>query len=177
MRNFTTQKMTIKRAVEHFAFKFKNVWKPTKPDIDALTTIMEFVEDKHKRQLNDHHLFAKLYVMVYAQYLERYKATIFDDIPKKELHKLLDRPLSFFIELFTQRLNESELYSLFDELNIDMNHPALKTDEAKSKENVKIENALNDKENLKRFTGQIWDTETVTENLELQINNVINKFR
>ena len=167
--------MTIKRAIEHFSFKFKNVWKPTQPDVEALNTIIEFVEAKHKKQIQDYQLFAKLYIMVYAQYLERYKTTIFDEIPKKELHKLLDRPLDFFLELFTQRLNESELYSLFDELYINMDHPILKSDELKNKETNKLQNALNDKENLRKFTGQIWCKEEVTENLELQINNVINK--
>ena len=172
--------MTITKAVNHFGFKLSpknNIWKATQTDADALYTIMDFVEDQHQKQLNDHHLFAKLYIMVYAQYLEKFKATIFDDIPKKELHKLLDKPLDYFIDLFTQRLNESELYSLFDELNIDMSHPALKSETLKDKETQKLQNALNDKDNLNKFTGQIWDREVVIENLELQINNVINLVR
>ena len=44
----------------------------------------------------------------------------------------------------------------------------------RTKETNKLQNALNDKENLRKFTGQIWNKEEVTENLELQINNVIN---
>lgn len=167
--------MTIKKAIDHFNFKFDKVWKPTQYDVDALITIIEFVEDKHKKQIQDYHLFAKLYIVVYAQYLDRYKTTVFDDIPKKELNKLLDKPLDFFLNLFTQRLNESELYSLFDELNINMDHPALKSDKIKDKETNKLHNALNDKENIKRFRGEIWKKEVVQEKLELDINNLINK--
>ena len=168
--------MTIKSAVDHFIWKFKNVWKPGEKDVQALTAIIKFVEDNHKKQIQDYHLFAKLYIMVYAQYLERYKTTIFDDIPRKELHKLLNTPLDNFIQRFTDRLNESELYALFDELGIKSEHPATKTIECKEEENKALKNALNGKNNKNRFCGQIWDIETVKENIELQINNVINEF-
>ena len=147
--------MTIKKAIEHFGFKLnpKNkIWKATKKDIDALDFIMGFVEDKHKQQLRDNELFAKMYIMVYAQYLERYKTTIFDDIPRKELHKLLARPLNEFIQRFTDRLNESELYALFDELEIKLEHPATKTIPTKEKENNTLKNALNNKNNKDRFS-------------------------
>lgn len=166
--------MTIKKAVDHFIWKFKNKWTPTQPDAEALNTIMSFVEEKHQKQIQDYHLFAKLYIMVYAQYLEKYKTTIFDDVPRKEINKLLSLPTEEFIQRLTKRLNESELYSLFDEINVKLEHPALKTDDCKEKENKSIENALKDKNNLDRFCGVVWDYETVKENIELQINNVIN---
>ena len=169
--------MTIRNAIDHFTYKFKNVWKPTSPDIDALNTIIKFVQDKHKRQINDYQLFAKLYVMVYAQYLERYKTTIFDDIPRKELHKLLDTPLEAFIQRFTDRLNESERYSLFDDLKITDEHPATKSQELKDKETDVLEHAIKNKDNLDRYNAAVWDYDTVKENIELQINNVINAFK
>lgn len=169
--------MTIKKAVEHFLWKFKNSWNPTQQDVDALNTIISFVTDKHKQQIQDYHLFAKLYIMVYAQYLERYKTTIFDDIPRKELNKLLDRPIEDFIHRFTDRLNESELYSLFDDLGVKLEHPATKLIQDKEKENKALKTALNNKNNKERFCGQIWDYEIVKENLELQINNIINLLK
>ncbi|MCP4984899.1 MAG: hypothetical protein GY928_02180 [Colwellia sp.] len=167
--------MTIKNAVDHFSWKMKNKRgsTPSPSDKLAMNTIMEFVEDKHKKQINDYHLFAKLYITVYAQYLEKYKTTIFDDIPRKELHKLLDRPVSDFVQRFTDRLNESELYSLFEELNINMDH-ASKTKEA---EIDVLEKSLKDEENLDKFTGKVWTFDTVKEQIELQINNVINAFK
>ena len=166
--------MTIKKAVEHFIWKFKNSWNPTEKDVEALNAVIEFVESKHKKQIQDFHLFAKLYIMVYAQYLERYKATIFDDIPRKELHKLLDRPTEDFIKRFTDRLNESELYILFDGIGVKLEHPNTKTTQTKGKENKALKNALNDENNKERFCGKVWEYETVKENIELQINNVIN---
>jgi hypothetical protein len=168
--------MTIKKAVEHFVFKFKNVWSPTKPDVDALNTIMNFVKNKHELQLQNNELFAKLYVMVYAQFLERYNATVFDDIPVKELNRYLDTSLERIIQRFTQKLNDSELYSLFEDIGIEDKHPALKKQQEKNKETELLKNAIKDKNNLDKLTGSVWDYETVKENLELQINNTLNLF-
>lgn len=167
--------MTIKKAVDHFIFKFNKVWKTTPTDIESLKTIMKFVEEKHKKQIQDYHLFAKLYIMVYAQFLEKYKTTIFDDVPAKELSKYLNYPIDIIIERFTDKLNESELYSLFDELNIKMSHPALKNESEKKQETDVLEKALKIPENFEKFTGQIWSNELVKENLILQINNTINQ--
>jgi hypothetical protein len=169
--------MTIRKAVERLVWRFSNGWNVNQLDADALNMIQKFVEDKHKKQIQDYHLFAKLYIMVYAQYLERYKTTIFDDIPRKELHKLLDLPVDNFIQRLTQRLNESELYSLFNDLDIELTHPATKSIQCKAKELNALTTALNDSNNKEKFCGEIWDYETVKENIELQINNVINKFK
>lgn len=169
--------MTIKKAVDHFVFKFNTVWKVTEHDIKALETIMEFVEDKHKKQFNDYQLFAKLYVMVYAQFLERYNTTVFDEIPQKELHRYLEQPLERIIQRFTDKLNDSELYSLFKEIGVDMKHPALVSQAQSDKDTSKIQKAIESKDNFERFTGQVWDYETVKQSLVSQINNVINTIK
>lgn len=169
--------MTIKRAVDQIIFKFNKIWETTDTDLEALKTIMQFVEDKHKKQYQDYHLFAKLYIMVYAQFLDKYKTTFFDDIPKKELGKYLDQPLENIIQRFTDKLNESELYELFNEVGIEEKHPALKTLNQKNHETELLKKSLKEEGNLERLTGQIWDYETVSENLELQINNTINTFK
>lgn len=166
--------LTIKKALERFTWRFKNTWKPNEEDIKAYNTIATFVKDKHKQQIQDYHLFAKLYVMVYYQFLEKYKTTVFDDIPRKELLKMLDKPLEDFIHRFTDRLNESELYELLDKTKVNDKHPALKTENEKNKEVDNLQEALKDKNNFDKFTGNVWDYETVKENIELQINQVIN---
>lgn len=166
--------MTIKKAVDHLVFKFNKVWNVTDNDVSALETIMKFVEEKHKKQLQDYHLFTKLYIMVYAQFLDRYKATVFDDIPKKELSKYLNQPLEVIIQRFTDRLNESELYALYSDLDIDLKHPITKNDIEHQRDLKALENALKDENNKDRLFGKVWNYETVKDNLELQVNNVIN---
>lgn len=169
--------MTIKKAVDHFVFKLSNVWKATEKDAEAINEIMKFVEVRSKEQFNDYHLFAKLYVMVYAQFLEKYNATVFDDIPTKQLSKYLGTSLDIIIQRFTDKLNESEMYGLFDELGISKEHPALCSKEVKSRDLDVLIDALDVEDNLNKFNGDVWDYDTVKNNLEIQINNVINLLR
>lgn len=166
--------MNIKKAVDHFVFKLTKVWKATDKDAEAINEIMKFVQDKSNQQFQDYHLFAKLYVMVYAQFLDKYNATVFDDIPIKELTRYLDIPLEKIIERFTDKLNESELYGLFDELNVCQDHPALQSDSVKKNEINVLSDAIKDDNKLKQFNRDVWDYQTVKDNLEAQINNTIN---
>ena len=163
--------MTIKKAIDHFIWKFKNKWQPTQKDVDCLNEIITFVEDKHKKQFNDYQLFAKLYVMVYAQYLKRYDATVFDDLPRNELTRYLDQPLERIIQRFTDRLNESELYEFMEKHGFD-GHPATKSPEEKRQEMKKLDELNHDV-----LLTNSWDYDTVKEHLEHQINTTINLLR
>lgn len=170
---------TINKAVNRLEWRFKNTWRQSlkEDDIHALNKIIEFIEDKHKKQIQDYHLFAKLYIMVYAQFLEKYNATVFDKIPVKELSRYLDQPLENIIQRFTDKLNESELYELFNEVGIEQKHPVLVGEEQKNKETDLLIETINSDENLRRLKGQVWDYETIKENIELQVNNAINTFK
>jgi hypothetical protein len=195
--------MTITRAIEHLKWKYGNKWNPTQTDADALNTIIKFTEDKHKKQLHDYHLFAKLYVMVYAQFLDKYKATVFDDIPKKELTKYLNTPLENIIQRFTDKLNESELYTIFDLAGTtDFDHIHISRIEEIYKEkgyddvivkqktekiinqrketSIELEKLLENHQDIKDYLykgKEIWDYETVKDNLEVDINNTINLLK
>lgn len=175
--------MTISSAVDKFIWRFKNDkrhnrWNITESDVEALNTIIDFVQQTHKQQLQSNILFAKLYIMVYAQYLQKYNATVFDEIPQKEFHKLLSKPLEVFIRRFMDRMNESEMYEVFKESNVDLDmHPQLKTKEEHQEENERLAEALKDPNKKEQFCGQVWEYETVKEALEHQINLAINAFR
>ena len=169
--------MTITKSIQQLEWKYNNHWNITQTDIDALNTIKEFAKQKHQEQIEANQLFAKLYIMVFSQFIERYKTDIYDDIPQKELHKLLDKDLSVFIQRFTTRLNERDKQSLFTSLGIELEHPVTKTALTKEKEFEAVKHALNDETKLKQFYDGLWDYEDVKDNIELQINHVIDKYR
>lgn len=169
--------MTIIKAIEQLEWKYKNHWNITQTDINALNTIKEFTKQKHEEQIQANQLFAKLYIMVFSQYIERYKTDIYDDIPQKELHKLLNKDLSVFIQRLTDRLNENEKQALFNEIGIVLEHPIIKTDITKKKDLNTLKTALKDENSNLRFNGGIWKYEDVKDNIEMQINFVINKYR
>lgn len=118
--------MTIKSAIEHFLFKLNpknNIWKATKRDAEAINEIINFVEEKHAKQLENNQLFAKLYVYIYTKFLVYYDCTIFDNKHQIELHKLLDQPFSHFIEKLTRVLNDSEIYYTLKKYDKDIKSP------------------------------------------------------
>lgn len=161
--------MTIKKAIEHFQFKFKNHWKATKTDSEALTKIIDFVNDKHDKQLKQNEMFAKVYIFMYAYFLKHYKTDVFDPVPQKELHKYLDKPLKMIIKRFVETLNESELYTKFNDMGIDLTHPATKVREIKEKE-------LNALKSHPTTFNNVWDYMTVKEQLEIMVNLALNEY-
>ena len=170
--------MSIEKSIQHFHFKLTNVWSASEKDIQAFKTIRDFVIDKNKKQIADNQLFAKLYVYVYAQYLKEWKATVFDSIPQKEFHKMLDRPFQAFVEAFRKQLNESELYELLETKGIELDHevmmnlPQDKYNEQRQKESLILEDI---KQEVKE--SDIWKYEDVESNLVAQINAVLNEIK
>ena len=167
---------TINKAVNRLTWRINNGWKANENDIESINFIIDFVNKKHEKQINDYGLFAKLYIYVYGQFLQHYKATVFDKIPEKELHKILDRPIATFIEDFKNQLNNSELYALQSELGLSDKHPSSRTQSEKDNDSEILDKVLNNKEYLEVFVGEAVDYETVKENLETQINNVIDTY-
>lgn len=122
--------MTINKAIEHFRWKFENIWKASDKDKEAFDTIAKFINDKHKNDLNNYQLFAKLYITYYGELLKYYKADVFDDIPQKELHKVLDKPLQRIIEDFVKKATDIQ-QSLQYEVEGVLKHPLILSKEHK----------------------------------------------
>ena len=89
--------MTPEKALSHFKYKLTTSWKPTAFDLEAYNALVEFVNEKQKQQLNDNQLFGKLYIYLYSQFINYYKCSLVDDIPQKELNKILDKPLKAIV--------------------------------------------------------------------------------
>lgn len=152
--------MTIKKATDHFVFKLKNVWKASENDIEAFNTIIDFIEKKHNKQLNDNELFAKLYISFYGELLRYYKATVFDKIPQKAIHKILDTPIENLIEKFISKATEVEQTIEFEKNGMYL-HPNNYTSQQKEKVRI-IEPVI-------RF-------EEARDNLTSMINLALNEF-
>lgn len=152
--------MTINKAIEHFRWKFENVWTASIDDKKAFDTIAKFINDKHKNQFNNHQLFAKLYITYYGELLKYYRTDVFDDIPQKELHKVLNRPLERIIEDFVKKATDIE-QSLQYEVNGVLKHPLqLSSDQ---KESIEILDA-------------VMTYDEAEKNLTSLINLAINEF-
>lgn len=166
--------MTVHKAIDRITWRLNNGWKANENDARAINTIIEFINDKHKEQLVNYGLFAKLYIYFYGSLLNHYKATVFSSIPQKELHKILYKPLEDHIEHFKNTLNDSELYIAYSDLDISLKHPKLLTEEERQRDAKKLE------ENKDKIAGAIanaWDYESVKEHLDTMINKAIDTYK
>ena len=166
--------MITQKAIQHFHYKLSNVWNATEKDIQAFESIRDFVVDKNKTQFSKYKPFAKLYVYVYAQYLKHYNATVFDEIPQKEFHKLLDRPFEAFVKAFVRQLNESELYELLESKEVIFKHPATISKEQREKEKEILNNLT--KKEIDTILNPMWTYEDVEPNLVIMINSALNEL-
>lgn len=171
--------MTIDKAINRLGWRMRKPegkslsFKPDDQDRQSLNTIIDWINDARERSLETNKGFAKLYIYAYSQFLEHYgstdengikhPATVFDEIPQKELHRQLSQPLEYFIKRFTQRLNDNEAYQVLDKFTLGQ---------------ITLEQIKEDLSdpNL-NLTGKAWDEETVEANLMAQISEAIVKFK
>jgi hypothetical protein len=94
-----------------------------------------------------------------------------DTLPRKQLHSILEKPIEQWIEDFKEQLNDNERYTALESVGIDLKHPVLVSNDERAQNTIKakkvVETLLND----------VWDTETVTECITVEINNALNKYR
>jgi len=127
--------MTINNAVNKLTWRLQNGWNANKNDVEAINTIIEFVNAKHENQFSNNELFAKLYISFYGELLRFYEATPFDKIPSNNLNRILDQPIENLIVKFIDKAQEVEQYLEFKNNGM-IKHPLNYTSEQKAK--VKI---------------------------------------
>ena len=166
--------MNIVTAINRIKWRIEcGGWKANENDYKAIDGVIDFFNHKQFQQFKNHELFAKLYIYSYISHLDYYKSTVFDDIPRKELNKLLEKPIEYFIDRFTDKLNDDERIQLFSELKITDNHPVTKSEQSKKEELKRLKEAIKSKSNSNRFYGKVWNTQNVEKAILSQINNFL----
>jgi hypothetical protein len=104
--------MTPEKALRHFQFKLTTSWKPTAFDLEAYNSLVEFVNEKQKQQLIDNQLFGKLYIYLLDEFTKYYNCSIIDEIPQKELNKILKKPIRSIVNDLVENnnINDIEYY-------------------------------------------------------------------
>ncbi|WP_417858841.1 hypothetical protein [Xanthomarina gelatinilytica] len=164
--------MTINKAIDHFVFKFQNVWKPTPKDIEALETILDWTEKEKETVISNNLLFAKCYVRLLMFENSTYKDIMFSS---KQLNKLLiETPIETFYNEFTKRLNDIEFEYFLKHKGLSVDHPALLTEGQKELERKIISEY---EEEFKKYTLEgKWTQDQVYESLNNNISELI-KFK
>jgi len=104
--------MNVKKALERLSFRFgRGNFRPNQLDVDALNELIEYVGGKEKKQLKDNQLFGKLYIFLYGEFVNYYKCTVMDNVPQKELHRVLNKDIRILVQEVADRLNMAETAS------------------------------------------------------------------
>ena len=177
--------MNIIKALDRIGWRFgrdnenkKTIFPVNQLDLDAFNAIEPYIYKAREQQWQDNELFAKLYIMAYAKMVEHFKTDIFDKEPRKQMMKLLDRPMEMIIQDFTDRLNDSEMYFMVEKvIGGVLKHPITLSEEQIGTNIEKIKEAFRNDDNVKVIVDDVWKYEDVKECLVAEVNHVLNNKR
>ena len=176
--------METRKAMQRLGWRFSeaikssdNSFKVNSNDIEALKAIDLAIQEHQRQQYEHNELFAKLYIYLFQKIIENDNTTVMDKIPRRKIYNLLKKPLENIVLDFTQSLNDSERNEVINSAGVSMKHPALCKEEELQENAVRVKEALNDPENMQKFLGDAWDYETVSEIIEIEVNQAINLFK
>lgn len=110
--------MKLTEAIKHIQWRFGNFQKLniSEKDIEAINSLIQFANDQISENIHNNQVAYKLYLNEFIEQMKRYKATVFDNIPQKELNRFIDKPLEWHEQRFTDFLNDSEVDMVTDGL-------------------------------------------------------------
>lgn len=163
--------MNIEKALEHLKWKFKNVWKPTAKDAEAINSILDYKELIETKIINENESLAKLYIhqLMLLNQTDGYSA---------------ERAIQIIDEILEQSVYEWCL-KLKDQSNIMRFNALLSTDEYRQalKDNKPItmryigsKNIETNKEKFEETFKKQTTEENIIKFVESQITRIINKY-
>ena len=141
------------KALDRLAWRFtsKKPFTPNENDIDSLNTLIGWMNRQQSESVKNNQLFAKLYIYFLNQTIRYFEANIFDEIPQKELNKLLDLPLDNYYNAFHKELQSNNVSRVVNDKSIN-------------------------KEDLIKEISDKYTLEECTEKLDTMINEALNRF-
>lgn len=127
------------------SFKVKEV------DFKALLEVVEYIDILREEKVAKNTLFAKLYIYHLNNLIDIYETDVLEDIPQKELSRLLDIPLDYYFKRFYEKIQNN--------WNVKMCEKLLKT-----------------KEFPKEYVSEKYTQEFCTSKLTEMINEALNRF-
>ena len=160
----------ISKNIDRLKYTFSKGNKINQNDIEALNGIIKYVNKEKERELNNYHLFAKLYISVFTS--EIYKTKGNYQLISDSLRRTLKRPLESIYDDFHQQMNETEFEILAKVLGLSDKHPVLRTDQENENDKRII------KENAKDLTQALshYNKEDVYDRLNKVISNLIEDY-
>ena len=143
----------IEKAIQRISWRFTSdkPFKPNENDIESVNCLIDWINRQTSETINNNQLFAKLYIYHLNQTIRYFQTTIFEDIPQKDLSKILDLPLKNFYIAFHKELHSNLITKIVD------NNKGKKEIELKELE-------------------EMYSLEFISDKLEQQVNEALNRF-
>lgn len=172
--------MTVEKALQRIMWRFSEPkqFTPNLQDVEAIEAIKTAFDDMKKGLYDSNQGFAKLFIFTYAYFIKHYKADLFDEIPQKEISRMLEKPISVLIQRFTDNLNDSNQYFNLESLIGELKHPASETEKEREEKLRKIREEV--KKNpaiLDKITCKAWETQDVEEGIMQMVGTALMRFK
>lgn len=162
----------IKAAIDRMFWRLGGgKFEPNQKDIDAMTSIAEWINRQKSETLHENVMLAKLYMYALQQEYKKYEDPMF---AQKTLHQWLEFPLTHRYKEFQQMMNDADYWAVMRELEVPMKPEKFMTDEDKAYRKMIFEKH---DERVRAVTLVNWSWDVVKANLNNQISEAINFFR
>lgn len=156
--------MDINKAIEHFEWKLKNVWKPSQKDIDAYNAILEYKDITETYNMSQNESLAKLWINTFIMLSLHSKNNSKDSI--RQIDEMLSKSVYEWVKILNKEIPHIKLNLL------NKNDYVYNVTKRLEQDKEMVENEP-DKLNDALEPVKIEDT---IKFLETQITRVINKF-
>ena len=172
--------MSLDEAIKRVLWRFRNfdTIYVNEKDVTAVNRIIDFINQYHDKVVIDNLHFSKLYIYVLGTFLDRYETTIDQCLPRVELHKLIDRPLEYFIEDITSKTNFRLKTNLLEASGFNSNkHPSMIDEHEKKTYLSNMQKLVKIESNMNVLFDEAWSISEVRTGLKKQIINYLDGVR
>jgi len=166
--------MKIKEAINRLGYTISKQNKPNSTDADALNSIIDFINNTNKVEVQENKLFAKLYIM---NFITQMRIVRDFDLAQSNVNKILKMPLDGLYNEFRKEANVLEIKNYFESKGLKDTWSMMSSFDLK--ENFKANTEMCDKIDAKEFLAvcDMWSEENIYNNLNATITLAINTYK
>jgi len=167
--------MKLSESIKRLGFTISKQNKPNSTDADALNSIIEFINNVNKTEVQENKLFAKLYIM---NFITQMRIVRDFDLAQSNVNKILKMPLDALYSEFRKEANVLEIKNYFESKGLNNNFG---TPESKMtlKEEFNHKLDICNKSDAKEFIEvcEMWSEENIYNNLNATITLALNTYK
>jgi hypothetical protein len=166
--------MKIKEAINRLGYTISKQNKPNTNDADALNSIIEFINNVNKTEVQENKLFAKLYIM---NFITQMRIVRDFDLAQSNVNKILKMPLDGLYNEFRKEANVLEIKNYFESKGLKDTWSMMSKFDLK--ENFKYNTDICNKIDANEFLEvcDLWSEDNIYNNLNATITLALNTYK